>query len=134
MTLTKQLYDLQELDTDIENTQQTLDQKTGRLGKREVLDAPQKNLDSKKKELEKLNHKRREAEAELEDKTSKLTKANQQLYGGKITNPKELGNLQHEVNTLKDISDKLETKALEIIDPAWRLLDRWQIFRSADEL
>jgi predicted nucleic acid-binding Zn-ribbon protein len=116
MTLTKQLYELQELDIDIENTQQTLDLKTGRLGKREVLDAAQKNLDAKKKELETLNRKRREAEAKLEDTTSKITKANQQLYGGKVTNPKELSNLQHEVNTLNDINDKLETKALEIMD------------------
>ena len=116
MTLTKQLYELQEVDTDIENTQQTLNLKTGQLGKRDELDAAQANLTEKRKELEALNHKRREAEAELEYTTGKIEAANQQLYGGRITNSKELSNLQHEVNTLKEINDRLETKELEIID------------------
>jgi predicted nucleic acid-binding Zn-ribbon protein len=95
MTLTKQLYELQELDTDIESTQQTLKLKTGQLGKREALDAAQADLNAKKKELDGLNHERRDAEAELEDTTSKITAANEQLYGGRITNSKELSNLQH---------------------------------------
>jgi predicted nucleic acid-binding Zn-ribbon protein len=116
MTLAKQLYELQELDIDIENTQQTLDLKTSQLGKRDEVDAAQTNLNTKRKELETLNHERRDAEAELDDTTSKITAANQQLYGGRVTNSKELSNLQHEVNTLKDISDRLETKTLEIID------------------
>lgn len=116
MSLTKQLYELQELDTDIENTQETLDLKNGQLGGRDKLDAAQENLETLKKELEDLNHERRDAEGELEDTTSKIEEANKQLYGGKVTNSKELSSLQHEVNTLKGLSDKLETKALEIID------------------
>jgi uncharacterized protein len=116
MTLTKQLYELQEFDIDTENTQQTLNLKTGRVGKRDELDAAQADLIKKRKELEALNHERREAEAELEDATSKIDAANQQLYGGRITNSKELSNLQHEINTLKNLNDRLETTALEIID------------------
>jgi predicted nucleic acid-binding Zn-ribbon protein len=116
MTLTKQLYELQELDIDIENTQQTLELKTHQLGKRDILDAAQNHLNTKQKNLEELKHQRREAEADLDDVTSKINNTNQQLYGGKITNPKELSNLQHEVNTLKNMNDQLETKALEIID------------------
>jgi predicted nucleic acid-binding Zn-ribbon protein len=116
MTLTKQLYELQELDIDIENTQQTLDLKTQQLGKRDILDTAQNRLNTEQKNLEELKHQRREAEADLDDITSKINNTNQQLYGGKITNPKELANLQHEVNTLKDLNDQLETKALEIID------------------
>ena len=116
MTLTKQLYELQELDINIENTQQTLDLKTHQVGKREILDLAQSRLNAEQKNLEELKHQRREAEADLDDVTSKINNANQQLYGGRITNPKELANLQHEVNTLKDINDQLETKTLEIID------------------
>ncbi|MHB8104223.1 MAG: zinc ribbon domain-containing protein [Dehalococcoidales bacterium] len=116
MSLTKQLYELQEVDTDIENTQRTLDLKTGQLGKREVLDNALVRLTSEKKNLEEFKHQRREAEAELEDTTSKITTTEQQLYGGRITNSKELSNLQHEINTLKNLSDQQETKTLEIID------------------
>ncbi len=116
MTVTKQLYELQELDTDIEHTQQTLSLKNGQLGKRDVLDAALASLTTEKKSLEDVNHQRREAEAELDDTTSKITKAEKELYGGKITNAKELSSLQHEINTLKTINDRLETNALEIID------------------
>jgi predicted nucleic acid-binding Zn-ribbon protein len=116
MTLTKKLYELQELDIDTENTQQTLNLKTGQLGKRDILDAAQSRLNAEQKNLGELQHQRREAEAELDDVTSKIADANQQLYGGRVTNSKELTNLQHEVNTLKNLNDQLENKALEIID------------------
>ena len=52
----------------------------------------------------------------MDDILSRIATAEGQLYGGKITNPKELSSLQHEVGTMKDKSDQLENKALEIID------------------
>jgi predicted nucleic acid-binding Zn-ribbon protein len=116
MAITKQLYELQELDTDIEHTQQTLDLKNGQLGKRDALDAALARLTTEQKTFEDVKHERRNAETELEDTTEKTSKAEKELYGGKITNPKELAGLQHEINTLKNISDQLETKALEVID------------------
>src|SRR4030043_198494 len=116
MPVTKQLHELQELDIEIEHTRQTLDMKNGQVGKREELDAAQNQLSDDRKALGELKHKRREAEAELDDTTSKITAVEQQLYSGKINNPKELSNLQHEVDTLKGLSDQQETKALEIIE------------------
>lgn len=118
MPVTKQLYELQEIDTEIENTRKTLDVKNGEVGKREELDAIQNKLATDKQALEELKHKRREAEAELDDMTSKIKTVEEQLYGGKINNPKELANLQHEVNTLKGLSDQQETRALEAIESA----------------
>jgi predicted nucleic acid-binding Zn-ribbon protein len=116
VAISRQLYQLQELDTTIELDEQSLSLKTGRLGKREVLDAAQARFNLEQNKLKELNHQRRDAEGELDDILSKITAAEQQLYGGKITNPKELANLQHEVNTLKSRSDQLETRALEVID------------------
>ncbi|MBN1692102.1 MAG: hypothetical protein JW845_00930 [Dehalococcoidales bacterium] len=116
MPVTKQLYELQEIDTEIEHAHQTLDLKKGQVGKREELDAVQKKLAADEKVLEELQHKRREAESELDDTSSKIKAVEEQLYGGKINNPKELGNLQHEMNTLKGFSDEQETKALEAIE------------------
>jgi predicted nucleic acid-binding Zn-ribbon protein len=116
VAITRQLYQLEELDTQIELEEQSLALKTSQLGRRETLDAAQARLASAQQHLKELNHQRRDAESELDDILSKITAAEQQLYGGKITNPKELSNLQHEVNTLKNHSDQLETKALEVID------------------
>ena len=116
MAITRQLYQLQELDTRIEQEEQALALKTVQLGKREALDAAQNRLTSGQQHLKELSHQRRDAESELDDVLSKISAAEQQLYGGRITNPKELSSLQHEVNTMKSHSDQLETKALEIID------------------
>ena len=118
MAIAKQLYQLQELDIEFEQTEQSLSLKTGQLGKREALDNAQSRLASERQRLEKIKHERHDAEWEVDDILNKIAAAEQQLYGGRITNPKELSSLQHEINTMKARSDQLENKALEIIDQA----------------
>jgi len=116
MAITRQLYQLQELDLEIEQEEQSLSQKIGQLGNRDALDSAQSHLDSEQKCLDELRHQHRDAEAEVDDLLSKVSATEEQLYGGKINNPKELSGLQHEVATMKTKSDQLENKALEIID------------------
>jgi len=116
MSITRQLFQLQELDQLIEQEEQALTARTGQLGKRLALDVAKDRLAAAQELLKSLGHQRRDAEGELDDIQSKITAADQQLYGGKVTNPKELSNLQHEVNTQKTRRDQAETKALEIID------------------
>jgi predicted nucleic acid-binding Zn-ribbon protein len=116
MAITRQLYQLQELDTRIEQEESSLALKNAQLGKREALDEAQNRLDAAQQRLKELSKKRHDAEWEVDDLLSKIATADQQLYGGKITNPKELASLQHEVNTMKERNDQLETRALEVID------------------
>jgi predicted nucleic acid-binding Zn-ribbon protein len=116
MEITRQLYQLQEVDIEIEQAEQSLALKTGQLGNREIPDAAQEKLASAQKRLDELKHQRHDAEWQVDDVLSKIKAAEQQLYGGKVTNPKELSNLQHEINTLKSRSDELQNKALDIIE------------------
>jgi predicted nucleic acid-binding Zn-ribbon protein len=116
MAVTRQLYDLEELDSAIERAELSLEQKTGQLGLRDVLDAARDRLNDARKQLEELKHRHRDAEAEVTDILSKIAAAEEQLYGGKITNPKELASLQHEVTSLKARGDQMETDTLGIID------------------
>jgi predicted nucleic acid-binding Zn-ribbon protein len=118
MAVTRQLYQLQEIDTHTEQEEQTLALKTGQLGKREALDDALNRLAAAQQRLKEMSRQRHDAEWEVDDALSKIVAAEQQLYGGRITNPKELSSLQHEVNTMKSRSDQLETKALEIIEQA----------------
>ena len=118
MTVTNQLYQLQEIDLEIESTEQTLNQKASQLGDRQVLDSVKSKLASEQQQLAELRRQQHDAEWEVDDLLSKITAAEEHLYGGKITNPKELSGLQHEVNTMKVKSDQLENRALEIIDQA----------------
>ena len=116
MPITRQLYDLEELDSAIERAGQSLAEKTGRLGVRDVLDAARDRLNDARKHLDELKRRHRDAEAEVADILSKITAAEEQLYGGRITNPKELTGLQHEVAALKARSDQMENDTLGIID------------------
>jgi predicted nucleic acid-binding Zn-ribbon protein len=116
MGITRQLYQLQEYDIEIEKAEQSLAVKNGQLGNRETLDAAGARLAAAQKKLEELKHQRHEAEWQVDDLLSKIKTTEGQLYGGKITNPKELANLQHEINTLKSRNDELQDKALGIIE------------------
>ncbi len=116
MAVTRQLYQLQELDLEIEQEEQSLAEKTGQIGVRDILDAASSRIESEQKNLDELRRQHRNAEAEFDDLLSKIAATEEQLYSGKITNPKELSSLQHEVTTMRTRSDELENKALEIID------------------
>ncbi len=116
MAVTKQLYELQGIDNDIEHTRQTLDLKQHQLGNREALDKAGALLAFEQKTLEELRKQRREAEAEVADINAKINNTNRELYSGRTSNPKELANLQAEVKALMGIKDQIETRTLEIIE------------------
>ena len=116
MTVTNQLYQLQEIDLEIESEVQSLHQKSSQMGERQALDNAQSQLASEQQQLDELRRQQRAAEWEVDDMLSKITAAEERLYSGKITNPKELSSLQHEVGTMKAKSNYLENRALEIID------------------
>jgi uncharacterized protein len=116
MAITRQLFELQELDNDIENTRQTLELKSRLVNNREALDKASALLASEQKTLEELKHQRRNAETEASDINAKINETNKQLYGGRVSNSKELSNLQAEVNQLTGQKDLIETNTLDIID------------------
>ncbi len=116
MGIAKQLYQLQEVDLEIESSEQELKQKVSQLGTSEAVINAQNRLTSEQQRLDELKHQQRSAEWEIDDLGSKITAAEKQLYGGRITNTKELAGLQHEVGAMKAKRDQLENKALEIMD------------------
>jgi len=116
MSIARQLYRLQEVDLEIESNEQALRRLVSQLGEnREIVEA-QTKLTSEQRRLDELKHQQHSAEWEIDDLVSKVTAAEEQLYSGRIKNPKELTNLQHEVDILKVKRDQLENRALEIMD------------------
>ena len=118
MSITRQLYQLREFDLEIESDKQSLRQKTSQLGESRAVISTQTKLDSEQQRLDDLKHQQHSAEWNIDDLTSKIKAVEDQLYGGRITNPKELTGLQHEVETLKARRDQVENDALEILDRA----------------
>jgi len=116
MSVAKQLYQLQELDLEIDSDELALKQKASQLGEDQVLIRARDKLAAEQQRLDTLGHQQHSVEWEIDDLVSKIATVEEQLYSGRITNPKELANLQHEVNVLKANRDQLENKALEIMD------------------
>jgi predicted nucleic acid-binding Zn-ribbon protein len=116
MGIIKQLYQLQEVDLEIESSEQALAQIARRLGESQAVVRAQTKLKSEQQQLEELGRQQHSAEWEIEDLVNKLTTAEEKLYSGRIKDPKELTNLQHEVNGLRARRNHLEDKALEMMD------------------
>ena len=116
MSVAKQLYQLQEIDLEIESNEQALNQIASQLGESEAVVKAQTKLTSESQHLEELRQQQHSAEWEVDDLSSKLAAAEEKLYSGQIRNPKELTNLQHDVDGLKARRNQLEDKALEIMD------------------
>jgi len=118
MSIARQLYQLQEFDLEIESDEQAMNQMVSQLGENRAVVSAQQSLASEQKQLDELMHRQRSAEWEIDDLVNKLKAVEEQLYGGKINNPKELTSLQHEVDLLKAKRDQMEAGTLEIMDQA----------------
>ena len=116
MSVAKQLYQLQEVDLELESNEQAVSQIANQLGKNQAVVRAQNELALERQRLEELQRQQHSAEWEIEDLVNKLTTAEEKLYSGRIKNPKELTSLQHEVDGLKARRNQLEDKALEIMD------------------
>jgi predicted nucleic acid-binding Zn-ribbon protein len=116
MGVAKQLYRLQELDLEIESNERALKKVASQIGESQEVARTQQQLESEKQRLEESRHKQHSAEWEIDDVATKITAAEETLFSGRVKNPKELANLQHEVDVLKARRSKLEDKALEIMD------------------
>jgi len=106
---------LQEIDLEIADEERKLEQAVSQLGKDDVIVAAREKLKAARKNLEELQHQQRSLEWEIDDLASKIKAVDDQLYSGRINNPKELSNLQHEVELLKAKRAGGETKDLEIM-------------------
>lgn len=116
MTLTSRLYQLEELDTAMENDEATFAANSARIGDRSILERGQQQVQAAKDLLTDLWKQRHIAEAEVDDLQAKITADETKLYSGSIMNPKELSSLQKEISLEKERSDELQTKALSIIE------------------
>ena len=132
MSVAKQLYQLQEIDLELESNDQTRKQKARQLGESPGVVSTRAELTLQHQYLEELKRRQHSAEWEIDDLTSKVTTLEQKLYDGSIGNPKELANLQHEVEGLKARRSQFEDSTLEIMEQVE--LSKARVTSISDEL
>jgi predicted nucleic acid-binding Zn-ribbon protein len=107
------LYCLQTIDLATDNGKRRLEEVEAGLGKSEELRQAQRTLQKVKDELNHWRTTLRDLELEARSLTTKITSVEERLYSGRVTNPKELANLQNEVSYLKRRRGELEDRQLE---------------------
>ena len=116
------LAQLQELDSRIAHLEGVRSSLDDGSALKAALDEARARLLEKQEELRRKQARLRALELELESTVEKQRRFEQDLYSGRITNPKELAGLQGEVEALGRLKDRLEDEILTLLDETEKLL------------
>ncbi len=107
------LYRLQQLDSEWDAGQHRLVEIETALKDDRALREARQSVQEAQKRVQTWQAKQRDLELEIESLASKMSRSEKRLYGGKVSNPKELSDLQAEIASLKRRRQKLEDRLLE---------------------
>lgn len=115
VNMARKLYELQEIDLEIDAKNEALALVVSRLGDSEALAEARVSLATEEERLVELERSQRDVEREVEDLRSKVALLEEKLYGGSVKNPKELASLQEQVEHLKRKRRGQEDEVLDIM-------------------
>ena len=116
MSIVAQLFQLQEVELEIEAREASVKKMNAELGEDQVVKDVRSRLDEEKKHLDVLSSQQRSIEWEIEDVSGKLKTVERDLYSGRIHVPKELTSMQQEAAALKVRQTQLEDTDLDIME------------------
>ncbi|MFC1953273.1 zinc ribbon domain-containing protein [Chloroflexota bacterium] len=101
---------------ELESNEQDFKRISSQIGESEAVIETQQALAEADNVLEEIVQVQHTVEWDIEDISSKLATEEEKLYSGRVSNPKELTDLQNEANLLKTRQAQLEEKVLEIME------------------
>jgi predicted nucleic acid-binding Zn-ribbon protein len=107
------LWRLQETDLALDSRRASLADAEARVGEGEELQALRARVDDLAASLRAAESAQRDVDAEAADLRAKITLAEEKLYGGSVRNPKELADLQADVESMKRHLAAVEDRDLE---------------------
>jgi uncharacterized protein len=113
MTQFEVLYRLQEIDLGIHARQKRLEEIAQLLTNDSAVVEAQRRVTDINQVLTPLQTKSRNLELEIQTNASKIKITDETLYSGRVRNPKELQDMQHEIASLKKRNLELEDILLE---------------------
>ena len=115
MSLLSDLWKLQEIDIALHARHASLEDIESRLGEDEALVAARERVRALADQLGRARSAQKEIEQETDDLRAKITPLEAKLYAGSIRNPKELSDLQADIDQLKRHLSSLEDRDLEAL-------------------
>lgn len=116
MNLTATLWHLQSLDQAIDAKTQRLRQVDDALANDPALSTARAEFEAEQKQQGELRARLRDAELEAKSVDAKLVEINERLYGGRVTNPKELDDLSKDFEMHRRQRSTLDDKLLGLMD------------------
>lgn len=113
MQQAKQLYHLQQLDLTIISHEKRLEEINSALDDNAAVQAAQKQLVVAEEQLKPLQTAMRDLELQVEGARNKREQTEKRLYSGTVKNPKEMQDMQNEIEALKRRRSDLEDQMLE---------------------
>ncbi|MFC2023636.1 zinc ribbon domain-containing protein [Chloroflexota bacterium] len=115
MSVVRQLYYLQLVDSEWDERAERLAEVKAQLGESEDLVRAREAVGETERDREKLVSNLRPLELEIGGLDAKLKVNQDRLYSGRVRNPKELSNLQEEATALSRRRSQLEDEQLELL-------------------
>ncbi len=115
MHIVQQLYQLQEVDLELDKQRRRLDELASQLGETPELAAARANLAGIHTRQASERARQKDLELETQSLETKLAAAEERMYSGRVTNPKELADLQNESHALRRWRDALDDKSLQVM-------------------
>ncbi len=109
----EKLLRLQQLDSERDAALRRLTEIESALEDSRTLETARHRLFKAEERARKCQVRQRDLELEIESLSEKMSRSEKRLYGGKVQNPKELSDLQAEIDSLKRRLQKLEDALLE---------------------
>ena len=115
MTKGTDLYHLQALDSERDAKERRLAEVEAALGESEALTQARQASEDVQARVQKKGVHQRDLELEIQGVADKTKGSEQRLYSGTVKNPKELSDLQSEIESLRRRRQKLEDDLLEVM-------------------
>ena len=116
MTSASDLYALQEIDLQRDARRAIIADVESRLGESDEVYEARETIEDSVASLDRLRKRQRESEAQLQDLDAKIKPIETRLYDGSVRNPKELTDLQKELDSHKERRGKLDEQAIALMD------------------
>ena len=114
MTTAKQLFSLQELDLVMDRIQKTTRKAESELNVGKGVETLQAGLQEEKIRLAEIQSQQKSQQQDAEVQRERSTRLDEQLYGGSITNPRDLESLEQEASNARGALEKLDGELIEL--------------------
>ena len=116
MTAVSQLYALQQVDLSLESSRNALQEAEALIGNTGELEEAREDAVRRKEGLHVAEKVFKEREYEADEVRQKIEPLEKKLYQGTILNPKELDDLQKDIDSLKRRRSQLDDQAIEAME------------------